>query len=118
MPYHAGPSSRTRTPHRQYRSPFRAFHTRSTFTDSAAAGNDQPIVVPRLNVGEGGIQGEAMTRLLRIGLIAFKIVDRSPDKLACFFVRTDGMHGVAHHLQCLEGNHRFIVFDIVADDHK
>ena len=52
------------------------------------------------------------------GLIALEIVNRGADELASLFVWTDGVDGVADHLQGLKGDHDFIVLDVVANDHE
>jgi hypothetical protein len=45
-------------------------------------------------------------------------VDGGRDELAGFFAGTDGMDGVADHQKCLEWDHNFVVFNVVADDHE
>jgi hypothetical protein len=59
-----------------------------------------------------------VTTLLRISLVALEIVNARGDKLACLLSGTDGVNGVADHLQRLERNHHFVVFDVIADEHE
>jgi len=82
------------------------------------AGYDQRIVVLRLDAVERGVEGEVVARLLTVSLIALEVVDRRAYLLATLFVRADRVHGVAHHLQGLEGHHDLVVLHEVADQHE
>ncbi len=59
-----------------------------------------------------------MAALLRVSLIAFEIVDACGDEVAGFFTGADGVNSVADHLQRLEGDHHFVVFDVIANEHE
>src|SRR5712692_5266011 len=85
---------------------------------SAAAGKYEGVVIFWLDLVEGGVEGEIVAALFRVGLIAFEIVDSGADVVAGFFAGTDGMHRVANHDQRLEWDHDFVVFDVIADKHE
>lgn len=51
-----------------------------------------------------------MARLFAISLGAVKIMDCGHDIVASGFIRADGIDLVANHLQCLERDHRFVIF--------
>ena len=59
-----------------------------------------------------------MAGLFGVGLVAFEVVDGGAYVLAGLLVGTDGVDGVADHLKRLEGDHDFVVFDVVADQHE
>ena len=59
-----------------------------------------------------------MAAFFGIGLIAFEIVDGGADGIAGFFTGANRVDGVADGEQCLERDHNFVVFDVVADQHK
>ena len=59
-----------------------------------------------------------MAALFRVGLIAFKIMDRGPNELARPLAGTCGVNGVSDHQQRLKGNHHFVVFNKVANEHQ
>ncbi|MNT34519.1 hypothetical protein D3C72_1705060 [compost metagenome] len=84
----------------------------------ASAGNDQGVIAFGLDVGKRCVQGEIVARLFAVGLRAFEVVNGGLDLVAGFLVGADGMHGVAHRQQRLEGHHGFIVFAVVAADHQ
>lgn len=80
---------------------------------SAAAGDEQGIVVGRLDVREGGVQGEVVARLLGVGLVSFEVMDGGADFVAGFFAGADDVNLMAHHDQGLIGHHEFVVFNEV-----
>src|SRR5712664_3168245 len=82
---------------------------------SAPARDDHGVVVFGLDLIERGIESEIVATLFRVGLVAFEIVDGGADVVAGFFAGTDS---VADHQQRLEGDHYFVVFDVIADQHK
>jgi hypothetical protein len=84
----------------------------------AAARDDEGVIVFRLDVVKGGVESEIVAALLCVGLIAFEIVDAGGNDVAGFFTGTDGMDGVAHHLKRLEGDHHFVVFDVITNEHE
>ena len=84
---------------------------------SAAAWDDETVVVLRLDVGEGGVEDEVVASLFGVGLVAFEVVDGSADELTGLLVGTDCVDSVSDHLEGLEGNHDFVVFDVVAYEH-
>src|SRR5580693_6660183 len=84
----------------------------------AAARDDEGVIVFRLDVVEGGIESEIVAALLCICLIAFEIVDAGGNDVAGFFTGTDSMDGVANHQKRFEGNHRFVVFDVITNEHE
>jgi hypothetical protein len=53
-----------------------------------------------------------------VGLITLKIVDGGSDFFAGFFAGAYGVEGVADHLESLERDHDFVVFNEVADEHQ
>ena len=63
----------------------------------AATRDDDGIVVFRLNVLEGCVEGKIMSPFLRIGLVAFEIVNRGADDFARLLSGTNGVHGVTDH---------------------
>ncbi len=78
----------------------------------------RPLVVLRLDVGEGGVEDEVVAALFGVGLVAFEVVDGGADVLAGLLVGADGVDDVADHLEGLKGDHDFVVFDVVADEHE
>lgn len=84
----------------------------------AAARDDEGVIVFRLDVVEGGVEREIVAALLRVRLIAFKIVDAGGNDVAGFFTGTDSMDGVANHQKRLEGHHHFVVFDVITNEHE
>lgn len=84
---------------------------------SAAAGDYQRVVIFGMDVGESGVEREIVAGLFGVSLIAFEIVDGGADGLAGLFVGADGVDGVAEHLQGLEWDHNFVVFDVIAYEH-
>ncbi len=85
---------------------------------AAPAGNHQPVVGLGLDVGEGGVEREAVTGFFAVGLGAFEIVDGGVDEVPCGLVGRDSVHRVAHGLQRLKRHHGFVVFAVVAADHQ
>src|SRR5437764_233694 len=67
---------------------------------------------------EREIQLEIVAELFGVALIAFEIVDAGTDELAGSFSGADRVNGVADHHQSLVGDHHFVVFDVVADEHQ
>src|ERR1039458_2153652 len=63
----------------------------------AAAGNHERVVIIGLNLVEGRIQSEIVTSLLAISLVALKIVDGGPHRIAGPLIGTDGMDAVPDH---------------------
>jgi hypothetical protein len=85
---------------------------------SAAAGQDEGVVLLRFDLIESGIQNEIVAALFRVRLVAFEVVNGGADGFTGFLGRADGVNGVAHHQERLEWNHYFIIFDVVADKHQ
>src|SRR5580704_12420428 len=84
----------------------------------ATARDDERVIVFRLDVVEGGVESEIVAALLCIRLIAFEIVDAGGNDVAGFLTGTDSMDVVANHQKRLEGNHHFVVFDVVTNEHE
>ena len=83
-----------------------------------AAGDHQRVVAGRIDIGEGRVQREIVSALLRIGLGALEVVDGRGDAVARLLVRADGMHRMADREQRLERHHGLVILGIVADDHQ
>ena len=84
----------------------------------AATGNQHAVVVFGFDFVEREIQLEIVAELFGVALIAFEIVDAGTDELAGSFSGADRVNGVADHHQSLVGDHHFVVFDVVADEHQ
>jgi hypothetical protein len=84
----------------------------------AAAGNNQSVILFRLDLIERGVEREIVTSLFGIGLVTFEIMNCGADVFAGFFAGTHSVNRVADHEQGLERNHHFVVFDVVADEHQ
>ncbi len=84
----------------------------------AAAGDDQGVVVGRLDVGEGGVEGEVVARLFAVGLVALEVVHGGLDLLAGLLAGADRVHGMADHEQGLERHHGFVVFGEITGNHQ
>ncbi len=84
----------------------------------AAAGDNQASIIIRIYLFKIVIDAEIMAALFTIGLVALKIMHCRLDRFAGLFVRANGMHFIAGHLQHLAGNHRFIVFNKVPGQQK
>jgi hypothetical protein len=84
----------------------------------ATARDDEGVIVFRLDVVEGGVESEIVAALLCICLIAFEIVNAGGNHVAGFFTGTDSMDGVANHQKGLEGNHHFVVFNVITNEHE
>src|SRR6267378_8611096 len=82
---------------------------------SAAAGEDEGVVVFGRDVIERGVESEIVAALFGVGLVALEIVDGGAHMVAGFFAGTDG---VADHLKRLERDHDFVVFDVIAEQHE
>src|SRR5208282_5578104 len=67
---------------------------------------DKRVIRRRVDLVEGCIQGEVVTALFAVGLLALEIMDRCRNLPACLFVRTDGVNGVSNRKQGLEWEHR------------
>ena len=80
----------------------------------ASAGNDEAIVGGGIDLIEGGVEGEVVATLFGVGLVAFEIVNGGADMIAFLFAWADGIDGMTHHLQGLEGDHDLVVFDKIA----
>ncbi len=83
-----------------------------------ATGNQQPVIVGGIDLGEIEIQREQMTGLLAVGLVPLEIMDRSAHGLSRGLARAYRMHLVTDHLQRLERHHHFVVFDVIANQHQ
>src|SRR5271168_943647 len=94
------------------------FGVEAEILGSAAARDDEAVVLLGLNLCEGGVEDEVVAGLFGVGLVTFKVVDGGSYMLACLFVRTDGVYRVANHLQRLKGHHHLVVFDVVAYEHE
>ena len=80
----------------------------------AAAGNDEAVVVRGIDLVEGGIEREVVAALFGVGLIALEVVNRGANLIAFLLAGTDGVNGVAHHLQRLKRNHDLVVLNKIA----
>ena len=83
-----------------------------------AAGDEQRIVISETDVVEGRVEREVVPALLGVGLVAFEIVDGSPDLVALLLARADRFHRVADRLQRLERHHDLVVLPVVAHQHQ
>ena len=83
-----------------------------------AAGKDEGVVGFGLHFGEGRVEREIVAALLAVGLIALEVVDRGAHLVAGLLVGTHRMDDMAHHLQRLEGDHDFVIFNVIADEHQ
>jgi len=84
----------------------------------AASGNHESVVVFRFDAIEFGVEREIVAALFSVSLVAFEVMNARWDELAAFFAGTNGVDGVADHLKCFKGDHHFVVFDVVADEHE
>src|SRR6266404_1845559 len=85
---------------------------------SAAAGEDEGVVVFGRDVIERGVESEIVAALFGVGLVALEIVDGGAHMVAGFFGGTDGVDSVADHLKRLERDHDFVVFDVIAEQQE
>lgn len=83
-----------------------------------AAGNDEAVVVRRVDLVEGGIEREVVTAFFGVGLIAFEIVDRGADLIAFLLAGADCVDAVAYHLQGVERNHDLVVLNKIAGEQQ
>src|SRR5208283_646233 len=51
----------------------------------------------RTDVIEGGVEGEVVAALFRVGLVAFEIMDRRADYIAGFLAWANGVDGMPNH---------------------
>src|SRR5260370_40496540 len=51
-------------------------------------------------------------------MVALEFVVGGVDVVAGFFAVAEGVDGLAYHQQRLEGDHHFVVFDVIADQHE
>ena len=84
----------------------------------ASAGDYERVVVLGADVVESGIQGEVVAPLFAVGLVALEIVYGGADGIASLFVGADPMDDMPDHQKRLEGDHRFVVFNVIADQHE
>ena len=82
------------------------------------AGDDQRVVGGGLDGVPVERDGKVVAALLAVGLLALEVVNRRGDEVALLLVGTDDVDLVADHLQNLQRDHRFVVFDEVADEHE
>jgi hypothetical protein len=80
----------------------------------AAAGNHQGVVVRCIHLIECRVEGEVVSALLGVGLVAFKVVDGGAYLVALLLAGANRVHAVAHHLQRLKRNHDLVVFNEIA----
>src|SRR5215469_5617425 len=85
---------------------------------SATTRNDERIITFGLDIIKSGIEREIVTALFGISLVAFKIVNGSAHHFAGLFAGTNRVNVVTYHQQRLKWNHYFVVFDVIADEHK
>ena len=81
----------------------------------ATSGNDQSLIIVASDGLEVACQPKAMPRLLTVRLVTLKVVDRRHDEVARLLVGTDRVDLVPQYLECLERDHRFVVFDEIAN---
>ena len=67
---------------------------------------------------KSSVQSEIVAALFGVRLIAFEIVDAGGNDVVGFLTGTHGVDSVADHLQRLEGDHHFVVFDVIANEHE
>src|ERR1700728_1600806 len=84
----------------------------------SAARNEERIVILRSNFVKSRIQSEVVASLFAIGLVPLEVVDGCPDRVANLLLRTDGINDMPHHAQRLEGNHHFVIFNVIANEHE
>ena len=84
---------------------------------SPAAGDDESVVLLRLDFGERGSSGN-YGRAFRCRFGTVEIVDRGGDRVARFFVGANGIDLMADHQQHLKRDHHFVVFHEVSDEHE
>ena len=80
--------------------------------------NHEGVVALGAHVGERGIDGEIMTPLLRVRLIALEVVDGGTNRLSGFLARADGVYRVSDGEQRLERDHHLVVFGEIPDEHQ
>jgi len=84
----------------------------------APAGQDERVVLLRLDLVEGGVEREVVPGLLQVGLLGLEIVDGGRDLVPGPLVRTDGVDRVSDHLQRLEWHHHLVIFDKITHEHQ
>ena len=62
---------------------------------SSSPRNNEPLITRFIDLREGGVESESVSRLLGVSLIPFEIVDGSPYLIAGFLVGADHVHLVA-----------------------
>jgi len=84
----------------------------------ATAGNNERVIGRLVDSIERSVQAEIVTAFFAVGLFAFEVVNRSRDRFAGLLAWTNSVHLVADELEHLKGDHGFIVFDVIADEHQ
>ena len=94
------------------------FFVEAEIFGGAAAWDDKAEIVCGVDLIEGGVEREVVAAFFGVGLVAFEVVDGGADLFAGFFAGANGVNGVAYHLQCLKGDHDFVVFNEVAGEEE
>ena len=84
----------------------------------SATRNDQGVIGLGLYIGEGGVEGEVVTRLFAVGLIPLEVVHRRPNLFSRLLAGTHGVHRVPHHEEGLEWHHDLVVLDEIPHQHQ
>jgi hypothetical protein len=82
------------------------------------AGDHQRVVLLGADLLKSRVQSEVVPRLLAVGLVPLKVVDRRPHRLPGGRAGADHVDRVPYHLQRLERHHHLVVFHVVADQHQ
>jgi predicted RNA-binding Zn-ribbon protein involved in translation (DUF1610 family) len=96
----------------------REFPLRPWYHDRDSEENYCPKCGQGADFVESRIQGEVVAPLFAVGLVALEIVDGGAHGIASLFVGTDRMDDVPDHEERLKGNHHFVVFHVIADQHE
>ncbi len=83
-----------------------------------SAWDHQRVVVCWIYIVKRCVEREIVARLLRIRLVAFKVVHRGFDGVLCRLIGADSVYRVANHLKRLKWDHHFVVFHEVAHEHE
>src|ERR1700722_8691093 len=84
----------------------------------SATRNNERIVNLRSNFVKSRIQSEVVASLFAIGLVPLEVVDGGADRIANPLLRTDGINDMPHHQERLEGDHHFVVFNVISNEHE
>lgn len=79
------------------------------------SGQNQGIVLARIDRIKIRIQSKSMSRFLAVRLVTFKIVNGGCNGVSSLFVWAHGMAFVSDHQKHLKWDHDFVVFDKIAN---